>query len=34
MVELDHFLVRERCRFAGIGRSRVAPMAKGRIARL
>jgi hypothetical protein len=34
MVEPDHFPARERRRFAVIDRSRTAPMAKGRIARL
>jgi hypothetical protein len=34
MVEPDHFPDQERRWLTGIGRSRVAPMAKGRIARL
>jgi hypothetical protein len=34
MVEPDHFPDRERRRFAGIGRSREAPMVKGHIARI
>jgi hypothetical protein len=34
MVEPDHFADRQRRRFAWIGRSRAAPMTKGRIARL
>jgi hypothetical protein len=34
MVEPDHFPDQERRRFAGIGQSRAAPMAKGHIARL
>jgi hypothetical protein len=34
MVKPDHFPDWERRRFAGIGRSRTAPMAKDYIARL
>jgi hypothetical protein len=34
MVEPNHLPSREHRRFAGIGRSRAAPMAKGHIARL